>query len=848
MSQFLQHFHTKTTLTSRLVYLDNWDHVQFNLAEQSKKLQDKVQESYDNKLKTLSNKITQLETQGKSQDDIKAAIKAEKAKMIQESIDQALRELKINKRDNGRSEPVTYLDLVNSPEVSAKIEPIFKYLNNKADADVDAAVDQYFSKKGVATQNAKGGLLAIPKATQTTDLDSANPETAKLQDVLDRRKGILEGNRAKRNEVLGSKAEAYKTRTTAIDSFTSPEGGKIDDYDDGIWPNGINDFNAPTRLKLNGFLYANDIFAGGGKAGDVAVQKALEEPYKLYYRLIGDSRFTIKDLEQGMNMKSYFEDASKYTTLDRPAGVVAGLLRLADQNLKDANIHNRYVEYLRQQFELLKAPDKAQNEDLQLKHLFGIKSISEFLNIDPSWKEQFAKIQSLTDPDRSGPDVISDYPGTGKDNRENKTRYNLNGYLFSQYILSGRGEGMVKTQYDRAYKMFDNFGIIDKDFTQKHIEDGDSKILNDKRGFGLGKYLPQAEAFTKNETVKGAIAGLLQHSEVIPHKDGVPYKAYLLNKFKLINNEDSEENQLMFLSTIRHPGEFAKEMTEDYRTYLIESMLKATQQHNKLVFKPEWQATFDPQKDNADLEALKKRGTAIKLEIDNFVSSRADAALKDLEDKYKVLKTNNDVQKKPVYDESTLSAVRLKVENLAKQLVGAKGILQVAELGQAIDGKYLSTLSNAEKEYQTLGKELDARIAQVKSGKAIGGGSGSKTSTGGSGGVSAGPSEGGEKSPESTDPYKANWSKAERVDSGLQNYQGAMVTNSGADGKVIARDFQGTPIATLKDGVEVNRTEKDSGEKSRYVENLHFVRVTLPASIAGGKKAWIPEEQLDTKG
>ncbi|MCC7432277.1 hypothetical protein IT412_02005 [Candidatus Peregrinibacteria bacterium] len=841
MSQFLQHLHTKNPLTSRLVYLDNWDHVQFNLAEQSKKLQDKVQESYDKKLKTLSNKITQLEAQGKSQDDIKAAIKAEKAKMIQESIDQALRELKINKRDNGRSEPVTYLDLVNSPEVSSKIEPIFKNLNNKADADVDTAVDQYFSKKGVATQNAKGGLLAIPKATQTTDLDSANPETAKLQDVLDRRKGILEGNRAKRNEVLGSKAEAYKTRTTAIDSFTSPEGGKIDDYDDGIWPNGINDFNAPTRLKLNGYLYANDIFAGGGKAGDAAVQKALEEPYKLYYTLIGDSRFTIKHLEQGMNMKSYFEDASKYTTLDRPAGVVAGLLRLADQNLKDANIHNRYIEYLRQQFELLKAPDKAQNEDLQLKHLFGIKSISEFLNIDPTWKEQFAKIKTLTDPDRSGPDVISDYPGTGKDNAENKTRYNLNGYLFSQYILSGRSEGMVKVQYDRAAKMFKDSGIIDQDFTQKHIED-------EKTGFGLAKYLPQAEAFSRNETVKGAIAGLLKYAEGLPKAEGESYKAYLVAKFKLINSDDSEENQLMYLSTIKPKLEADKEMVEDYRTSLIEYMLKATQQHNKLVFKPEWQATFDPQKDNADLEALKKRGTAIKLEIDNFVSGRADAALKDLEDKYKVLKTNNDVQKKPVYDESTLSAVRLKVETLAKQLVGAKGVLQVAELGQAIDGKYLSTLSNAEKEYQTLGKELDARIAQVKSGKAVGGGSGSKASTGASGGVSAGPSEGGENAPESTDPYKANWSKAERVDSGLQNYQGTMITNSGADGKVIARDFQGTPIATLKDGVEVNRTEKDSGEKSRYVENLHFVRVTLPASIAGGKKAWIPEEQLDTKG
>lgn len=844
MSKFTSNFRQTLPLTSRLIYLDNWDHLQFNLAEQSKKLQDKIQENYDKKIQTLAAKVAQAESQGKSQDEIKTALKAEKAKIIQQSIDQALRQLNINKRDNGRSEPVTYLDLVNSPETTGKIEPIFKNLNTRADHDIDTAVDQYFAKKGVATGKAIGALQSIPKATESTDLDSTNPETAKLQDILNRRKGILEGNKAKRNEVLGNKAEAYKARTSAIDSFTSPDGGKIDDYDDGIWPNGINDYNAPTRMKLNGFLYANDIFAGGGKAGDAAVQKALDEPYKHYYRLVGDSRFTIKDLEQGMNMKSYFEDASKYTTFDRPAGVVAGLLRLVDQNIKDSALHNRYKEYLIQQFDLLKAADKAQNEELQLKHLFGIKSLSEFLNVDPGWREQFAKIQNLTDPDRSGTDVIDDYPGTGKDNKENKTRYNLNGYLFSQYIISGRSEGMVKQQYDRAAKMYKDSGLIDKDFTQKHIED-------EKTGFGLSKYLPQAEQFSRNETVKGAIAGLLKYAESLPKAEGEPYKEYLLSKFKMINADDSEENQLMYLSTIKTPPEAAKAMVEDYRTSLIEYMVNATQQHNKMVFKPEWQSTFAPEKDNASLEDLKKRSTAIKLEINNFVNSRADAALADLENKYKALKATNDKMKKPVYGESDFAALRLKVEAVAKQLIGAKAVTQTAELGDAISGKYLSTLSTAEKEYQLVGKEMDAKIAQVKSGKSIGiSPSGNGKSAGvGSGGGTSSPSEGNDTSPEApADPYRANWSKAQRIDSGLQNYQGTMVTNSGADGKVIARDFQGVPIATLKDGIELNRTEKDTQEKSRYVENLHFVRVTLPSSIAGGKKAWIPEEQLDTKG
>lgn len=829
---------------SRLIYgqPSHAELADFLEAEKNGKFKEKVQENYDKKIADLSERIKTLESQNKSSQEIKDALKKEKAKILKEAINQALKDLKIQRKVNGKMEPISYMEIANhsDPEIRKKIDEIYNAFDAKIGADLDKAVDEYTKQKSVASGKAKEGLLAIPPALSPTDLDKANEETAHLQEVLDKRKGIIAKSKGERAEIMIDRTEGYKARTGLADALTSPQGGKIDDYDDGYFGD-YNDNDNPTRWRLNGFLYAQDIFAGGGVAGQQAINEAIKEPYKLYHTTIGDSRLTMKDLEGGMSLKSYFDIAKQYTTFDRVIGVIAGLERLADQKIGNTDLLKRYKAHLKEKFEELKAQDKVHNEEKQLQVLYGVKSLAEFIGANANWRNDFNKFDQMTDPDAPGA-RITDYPGTFSDNKNNKTRWQLNGYLYSVYLFKGKSQPAANAEFDRAVTMYKKSGIVDEDFTQAMIE---KKPEGKKDGFGLGGYLSEAEGYTKHEQVKGVIAGLLKQADDISDSaKSKAYRKYLDSKLKGFSLEDSEDIQMTVLSTVVSPEEAEKEQRSDKHTEIMESVIEATKQHNQLLLEKKFKDRLEKDPLEQSLDDLNKLGAEIKTELDSFTKNRSDVALHTMQTKYDTLVTNNGKLKTPLYGAPDLNPLAKAIEDNAKDFAKAKAIQKEADLKKSVDEKYLVKLTEAEKTYFNISEQLDAKLKAVQdqaNAKAPDQDKPLPNTVPVSPGSSVEP--GGDK-PVEADPYKAAWESAPRIEPHLKDYQGVLIADSSSTTeKVIARDWKGNKVAELSNGTELVRTEKDAKLPARRVEYLNFIRVHRPNDL-NNHGLWIPEEQL----
>lgn len=796
--------------------------------ESTHRFQDKVKENYEKKLQSLSGKIKAMEKQNIDPEVIKENLKKEKIKMLQEAFDQALKDLKINK-DGGK--PVTYLEVVNDPDYGSRIETIYKSYEFKVDADVSQAVDNYFTQKSQLAGKITAALTAIPAATAGIDFKSPNPEIQRYQEFRAARVQVLDKSKKNLSELLQNEALRYRATAGEIDQLTSPSGGKIDDYDDGWNPfNKVNDENSPTRMRLNGYLYANYIFAGGGEIGKNAVAEGIKKPYELYHSTFGDSKLTTKNLDEGMGLRDYFKEASDYSTFDRPIGLMAGLLQLTEQNIKDPTELSLYLEHIRGKFTELKTGPAANNEEKQMELLFSIKPRSELLSLDPNWKVAYDKIDQQTVDGK-----INDYPGT---DATSPTRMQLNGYLYSVYLFNGKNNDAVQAQIDRAAKVYDDsrsFSHPTKMFTQEHLES------NLDGGFELKTYLKRAGEYTQFDKIKGVIAGLLKQSESIGNsEDKEQYQKYLDVKFDAVKKADGEDNQLMLLATIRPQAESVQEVRERMRIGIINLMIKASQQHNQFKFSPSLSADFAPDKPTLDSKTYLAKAAQARTEIENFIKTSADAHMKDLRDKYKVLDENNSKLKRPLLSPADLEPLRLAVEDSDKKFNEARAVNRATEFPQAVEDKYLEKLTNAEKIYIDRVTELDARLQSVKEG-----GSATPTNIAPTGGdaIEAGPSSGSTgaeespESPENSDKYTAVWDSAEKKDTEMMLKQGVFLTKAPVSGgKINIRNSKGEIIEAIPDKTPLLRTAKDITEKARHVLTADFIQITYK-----GNPAWIAE-------
>lgn len=831
---------------SRLVYGEptHGELADFLESEKTGKFKEKVQENYDKKITALSERIKTLEAANKSEREIKEELKKEKAKILKEAINQALKDLKIQRKVNGKTEQISYMQIANhsDPEIRKKIDAVYNDFDAKIGADIDKAVDEYIKQKTVASGKAKEGLQAIPPALTPTDLDAANAETARLQEVLDKRKGIVAKSKGERAELMPDRSEGYKARTSIADALTAPKGGIIDNYetDYKFWSKEVTNEKNPTRYRLQGFLYANDIFAGGGAAGQQAMNEAIKEPRKFYVDHWPD-KLTVEDLESGMAMKSYFENAKQYSSFERVIGTIAGLERLADKNIGKPELLKRYKEYLKEKFAELKAQDKVHNEEKQLQHLYSLKSLAEFIGATSNWRADFSKFDQMTDPDAPGA-KITDYPGTFSDNKNNKTRWNLNGYLYSVYLFKGKSQPAANAEFERAVTMYKKSGLIDEDFTQEMIE---KPREGKKDGFGLGPYLREAEGYTTHEQVKGVIAGLLkQADEISDSAKSKAYRTYLESKLKGFSPDDSEDVQMTILSTVVSPEESEKEQRVDKHTEIMEAVIEATKQHNQLQLEKKFKEKLEKDPLAQSLDDLKKLGAEIKTELDSFTKNRADIALKTMQTKYDTLVANNGKLKTPLYDAASLNPLAKLIEDNAKEFAKAKAIQKEGDLKKAVDEKYLTKLTEAEKNYFNISEQLDAKLKAVQdqaTAKAPDQEKIPNTVPVSGGGSKVEP--GGDK-PSEDDPYKAGWESAPRVEPHIKDYQGVLIADStNPNEKVIARDWKGNKVAELSNGTELVRTEKDSKIPARRVEYLNFIRVHRSNDL-NNHGLWIPEEQL----
>lgn len=812
--------------------------------EKQQVLQDKIKEKYEQKVAALSNYIKELEKAGKNKDDVKATLKEQKAGIIAQAVNEALYDLNVTRQAGKSIQTYTYNQLNNhsDPDIREKFQAIVSDFNTRADSDIHKAIDAYYAKKTAVSSKTKGAITAAI-SLEKPDFDGTNSETDRLNEVLKTRRDILDKSKTERADIIGDRSDFYKLRTSMADKMTSPEGGKIDDYDDGhlfdgdqIWwgdKKDYTDVNNPTRWRLNGMLYAADIFNGGGSSGAEAMTKAIEEPYKLYYSTIGDSRLTSAHLEDGMAMKSYFDDALKYlpgTKSHRVIGTIAGLLRLNDQVLKKPGMHKQYETYLRENFEQLKNPEYATNEEKQLKLLFGLQSPAELFRFNKDWKTEFSKIDHLTDPTAQDAQ-IDDYPGTFSDDKNNKTRWQLNGYLYATKLFGGQ----VDLEFKRAVSMFHD-QWDGNSFNQDHIER--KKVPNGKDGFGLGDYLPVAEQYTKYDQVKGLIAGLLKMTDGLPVENQAKvYHKYLETYFKKLSLDDAEDYQMMLLSSIKPPSEAAKELQENMRNDMLRLMIESTRQHNLFKFSQNITGPFLPTAETLDTDTYTKLSHDAKAEIDAFIKTRADITLKNLQDNYNSFSEKNAKVKEPLYKKAELDTLKASIKSVAKDLVTAKGVTQKVELADGVNGKYLETLFASEKVAFALNDQIVAKnqaIDEIASGKRPkqdlpnDGAKGSEA-------VSKSPESGDEQ-----DPIKNDWKDAERIKPVLGDYEGNLIIDSSSKtDKVVARNYLGDVVTTIPNGTEVIRTKKNTEILARRVQSLTFVMVEYK-----GKRVYIPEQQM----
>ena len=819
-------------------------------------LQTKAKESY---LKSIESRIKQLESQQKTPVEIKLEIQKEKAKITEEALNKVLLDLKVSYKKNGQNTPVTYQILANHSEaaVKNKVKEIYDEYEAKVSSEIDSVVDAYFAQKAAASAAANRDIVLV--LNPTTPDQPLSSEIASLQDVLKEHQRVAAEKKSARTEAMPipvDRAERYKARTSLADKMTSTSGGLIDNYetDYKFWSKDITNEKNPTRFRLQGFLYANDIFAGGGASGEQAIDESIKEPQKLFEDH-AKNKLTAEDLETGMAMKSYFTEASEYSSFDRVIGTIAGLLRLADKNIAKPEVAKRYKTHLTEKFEQLKDKDVAKNEEKQLQILYSIQSLTELIGANSNWRSNFAKIDRLTDPDAPNA-KITDYPGWGADNKNNKTRQNLNGYLYSIQLVAG--EMSAESEFERAVEMYKKSDLITSNFTQEMIEgEAHSRKLSgdmidpisgpllvadyfyrgDKDGFGLGDYLKQAETYTRHEQVKGVVAGLLRQAEG-HKKDNPEYTKYLIDKIQSLSYEEGEDMQMAKLSTIQQPKEAAKEQLTDRNTQILEAIIEAKKQHEK--WKPSEPLNKELLKDPslrslADLDNLAKNA---KDQIDKFIMDRLNTAVTRLTQEYNALDESNSALENPLYNQSSDLAPLLESINKNKvEFDKSKEVLKSPNLLTAVRDGYLSKLDAAEKNHSNILEQIEAKkkaVQELKEGK-----------TPDPNKPLPAPAPTPSETPSDADPYKSAWEKALNVEPVLKNYMGLLTVDSGDDDdkKVTARDDKGNKVGEIANGTQLIRTPEDSKVLARQVENLNFIRVHRHDDL-DNHGLWIPEEQL----
>ncbi len=828
--------------------------------------QREVEAHYAENLKSLKGEIKALEKQGKDPEKIKEILKAKKAELFLDAFNKAL-------KNNSRmltGPQATYTDMVNSsaPGVKTKIDAIYAALETTFEVKVDTAVDDYVKERNLATGRTTSALAAIPPATAPIDFDKTNPAQLDLEQRRAARQQTIDKSRERRSTLVVDESGNYAVTTAQIDAMTHPDTGRIDDYDDGWNPlEKTDDIHNPTRDRLRGFLYANYIFNGGGEVvGMQSVNAAVEKAYKLYHSRLGDSRFTADHLESGLGLAPFFKliKEKNYSKYDRPIGVMAGMLRLIEENIKNNAEREAYRKHVLGVFESLKSGSAANNEEEQLKILFGIKSRAEFMNLNPGWKNAFDQADLLTDPDHKGA-LIDDYPGTFGANKDNKTRHQFTGYLYSFHLFHGERPGVMDAEYRRvASDIYDNNSryIGDKVLEQEYMEQPNNDKAN---GLDLGKYLREAGNKTNSDKVKGVFAGLMKQAEDLSgNKTSITakrdaYQQEISRIFDLIDKSEDEDAQLMKLSTIKSPEVFFKEKAENMHLEILHLMVEASKQHRDFKFTPAFITGLEPAPgapalDFVDYENKSKEAVD---EMRKFIDKHADDAKIDLDNKFKVLTDNNAKLRKPLFYPNDLATRRQAIQDTDKKFDGARIATSVVRLNQAVqDGKYLEKLTSAEKDYMDLVRELEKMNREVRDGDKD---EGKKKNLGRSArGIGAGPgSPDGDMDrddiPETprrdTDYYTEHWKEAVPVKPKYyETFVGKLLAST-TDPKqgVIAYKavhHRGEPdgairAAELKNNTVVDRRSDDVQAGGLSVDGFIFIRVHYQ-----GNPVWIPEAQL----
>ena len=811
--------------------------------------EEKVEKNYEKQRDALAGEIETLEKKGKTEQEIRDELKNRQQEIARQAFDAALKDLNVTYKKDNQTLPVTYRELVDHDDTGIKkrAESIYEKFQQEYQEDVDKAVDQYVREKRATSGKTARALTALPAPTERIDLDAANPETARLQEILDKRQGILDKSRHERAALIEDEKVPYKGRTNLVDALTSPEGGMIDDYDDGIFGN-QTDFTSYTRARLNGYLYASDIFTGGGEPGKKAVEEAIKKPYELFSAWHG-SRLDMDDLEGGMQLKSYFDQVKPFTTydeksdlrFDRAIGTMAGLLKMTDDLIKDKKTHDAYQAYLLGEFAKINTvADLKNNEERQIEFLYTLQSFAEFINANSQWRVDFDRIEQFTDPDRKGDDAIDDYPDDGwfniigedRNRINNPVREGLNGYLYAVHIFSGGNEQKVKEEYKRAFIMYED--VAGDMFLQEHLDRESRGPDGDDDGFGLGKFTKEAETYSENPTVKYAIAGLLKFTDEIGNEEERKhYRIYLEERLKSIKKDDSKEAQLTILSTIRSPEKAAQELKYMMHARLMQATIEATRQHNQYKLDQKLVTALEGDPEKMTVDQLEQLAQGIKSGLDKFIVDRSNAALGDMQKKFNLLQQNNSGLKEQVYNSTEISDLRQRIEENAKLFGKAKGIQKESSLANSVSMKFLEDLSAAEKEYYDLAADLDAKLATLNER--------AKANIPDQTPPELPKTKEVITEPESFgDDIEANWAAAPRETSELGEFTGSLIAYSGDPNDLTQiRNSRGKLLGRLDEGETVERSSADARIQGRNVLGIVFIRIHWQ-----GKIVWAPQAQL----
>ncbi len=715
----------------------------------------KMKEYAQTKTPDLQRKIDDLAKKGENATEVKNNLKLETEKIAEDALNHVMHELGIK---------LTYEDWKKSQYKEAQVA--INTIKSEINTIIDKAVDDYFAQKAAASQQAgqaisqgltaggapsttpatpsapstapqspstvPGQVPSAPTSSSSTPAETIvpspepNPETSRLLAVVqERNKAKNEGvtNRAQLRQELPS---PYTTRTSSIDRLTSPDNGIIDNYETTykFWSDEVTNAKNPTRHRLQGYLYAHDIFAGGGSAGDQAVREAIKEPQKVFESK-WKNKLEMADLENLVGA-DYFKRASEYSSSDRVIGTIAGLFALVDKNLGDKPQHEIYKNHLEEKLQELKR--SGSNEETQLKILFSLQSFSETLHLDNNWRSSLAQIDHLTDPDAPGA-KIDDYPGWGSDNKNNKTRQNLNGYLYATQLIYG--DAKMQDEFKRAVGMFENSGLVNKDFTQEMLDNTAAenamplsarniepvlghpealyKLARGKQdGFGLASYLQESGKYTKDEQVAGTIAGILK--AVQDQKAQHPgYEAYVTQKLETLKPEDSPDLQMSILATIKRPAEAAQDAQKEAYDLMMSQLIAATRQHPKFTLSTELNTVLRAK--GSDPAAISPKALD---EMKNFVNTRtAKNPAAALQPKYQELVKANKALQQPLYSDEDFQALSKSLTDINGEFSQAREIGKATSLGEAVNKEYLVSLKKAEDGLEQQLKNLQSMLQAV---------------------------------------------------------------------------------------------------------------------------------------